>query len=63
MPLGGKKIAVVANQTSMVGKEHLVDYLVGNGIEVKHVFAQNTVFGEKRMQEQKLKMVWIQKQG
>lgn len=45
--LDEKKIAVVANQTSMVGKEHLVDYLVGNGIKVKHVFAPEHGFRGK----------------
>ena len=37
--LEGKKIAVVANQTSMVGKSHLIDTLVSLGIDVKLIFA------------------------
>jgi len=32
--LEGKKVAVVANQTSMVGKTHLIDTLVSLGIDV-----------------------------
>ncbi len=35
----GKTVAVVANQTSMVGKTHLVDNLLGIGINIKAIFA------------------------
>jgi uncharacterized protein YbbC (DUF1343 family) len=34
-----KTIAIVANQTSLVGKTHLVDTLVSLGIKVKNIFA------------------------
>ena len=37
--LEGKKVAVVANQTSMVGKTHLVDKLLSAGIDVRLIFA------------------------
>jgi hypothetical protein len=37
--LDGKKVAVVANQTSMVGTSHLVDTLLSSGIDVKMIFA------------------------
>jgi uncharacterized protein YbbC (DUF1343 family) len=37
--LEGKTIAIVANQTSMVGNEHLVDMLAGMGIRIKAIFA------------------------
>ena len=37
--LEGKRVAVVANQTSMVGKTHLIDTLVSLGIEVGVIFA------------------------
>ncbi|MFT4526096.1 MAG: hypothetical protein ACI9FU_000855 [Granulosicoccus sp.] len=37
--LEGKTIAIVANQTSMVGSVHLVDTLLSLGINVKNVFA------------------------
>jgi uncharacterized protein YbbC (DUF1343 family) len=35
----GKSVAVVANQTSMAGRKHLVDYLLNIGINVKVIFA------------------------
>jgi uncharacterized protein YbbC (DUF1343 family) len=35
----GKKIAVVANQTSMAGQVHLVDFLIGRGIRPQAIFA------------------------
>jgi uncharacterized protein YbbC (DUF1343 family) len=34
----GKKVAVVANQTSMIGSTHLVDSLINTGINVVKVF-------------------------
>lgn len=37
--LNGKKVGVVANQTSMIGTTHLVDSLLGAGIKVVKVFA------------------------
>ena len=41
--LKGKKIAVVANQTSVIfkteGHTHLVDSLLSLGVDIKHVFA------------------------
>jgi uncharacterized protein YbbC (DUF1343 family) len=33
----GKSIAIAANQTSMVGKLHLVDYLLQNGIKIERI--------------------------
>ncbi len=35
----GKRVAVVANQTSMVGQTHLVDNLLSIGIDIKVIFA------------------------
>jgi uncharacterized protein YbbC (DUF1343 family) len=35
----GKNIAIVANQTSLVGKTHLVDTLITLGVNVKYIFA------------------------
>jgi uncharacterized protein YbbC (DUF1343 family) len=35
----GKSVAVVANQTSMVGRRHLIDTLLSNGIFIKVIFA------------------------
>ena len=37
--LKGKKIAVVANHTSLVGGKHLVDTLLKSGISIQKVFA------------------------
>jgi uncharacterized protein YbbC (DUF1343 family) len=37
--IAGKTIAIVANQTSMVGKTHLVDNLLSLGINIKVIFA------------------------
>ena len=36
--LKGKKVAVFANQTSMVGNIHLVDVLQKNGVQIKVIF-------------------------
>ncbi len=35
----GKSVAIVANQTSMVGSTHLVDFLLNSGINIKVIFA------------------------
>jgi uncharacterized protein YbbC (DUF1343 family) len=35
----GKKVAVLANQTSMAGKTHLVDFLLGQGVNIRVIFA------------------------
>jgi uncharacterized protein YbbC (DUF1343 family) len=37
--LTGKTVAVLANQTSMIGAVHLVDKLLANGINIKVIFA------------------------
>lgn len=37
--LRGKNIALVVNQTSVVGKKHLVDTLLYHGIRIKKIFA------------------------
>jgi uncharacterized protein YbbC (DUF1343 family) len=37
--IGGKSVAVVANQTSMIGKTHLVDSLLSIGIDIRVIFA------------------------
>jgi len=40
MPLlEGKRVAVMANQTSLVGKAHLVDTLISMGANVKYIFS------------------------
>lgn len=42
----GKKVAIVANQTSMVNDTHLVDYLLKKGIKVVKIFAPEHGFRE-----------------
>lgn len=37
--LGGKKVGIVCNQTSMVGKAHLIDTLLKLGVSIEKVFA------------------------
>ncbi len=37
--LRGKRVAVVANQTSMVSKTHLVDTLLSEGVDIRLIFA------------------------
>lgn len=37
--LKGKRVAVVSNPTSFVGQQHLVDFLLSNGVAVQVVFA------------------------
>jgi uncharacterized protein YbbC (DUF1343 family) len=44
--LKGKSVAVLANQTSLAGKDHLVDVLIRNGIDVRVIFAPEHGFRE-----------------
>jgi uncharacterized protein YbbC (DUF1343 family) len=44
--LNGKSVAVVANQTSMTGKMHLVDKLKSENIDIKVIFAPEHGFRE-----------------
>lgn len=44
--LEGRSVAVVANQTAMVGRVHLVDTLVSEGILIKKIFAPEHGFRE-----------------
>ena len=37
--LKGKKVGIMGNQTSVVGKEHLVDVLIREGVDLKFAFA------------------------
>jgi uncharacterized protein YbbC (DUF1343 family) len=37
--LKGKRVALVVNQTSRIGDQHLVDFLVQNGISIQLIFA------------------------
>ncbi len=42
----GRSVAVVANQTTVVGDRHLVDTLISLGVEVKSIFAPEHGFRE-----------------
>ena len=55
----GKRVGLVANQTSKVKKEHLVDVLLNEGVNVIKVFLQNTVLEANQMLERKLRMKLI----
>jgi uncharacterized protein YbbC (DUF1343 family) len=44
--LKGQSVAVLANQTSLAGKDHLVDVLIRNGIDVRVIFAPEHGFRE-----------------
>jgi uncharacterized protein YbbC (DUF1343 family) len=37
--IAGRSVAIVANQTSMVGERHLVDTLLSMGIEIREIFS------------------------
>jgi uncharacterized protein YbbC (DUF1343 family) len=52
--LKGKSVAVVANQTSMVGKVHLVDKLRSEGIRITTIFAPEHGFREMADAGQKI---------
>ena len=45
--LKGKKVAIVANQTSVTNNNHLVDFLIQEGITVQKVFAPEHGFRGK----------------
>lgn len=49
-----KRVAVVGNQTSMVGEVHLVDHLLGLGIDIRKVFAPEHGFRGKADAGQKI---------
>ncbi len=45
--LKGKSVALVVNHSSLVGREHLVDFLLKNGIKVRKIFAPEHGFRGK----------------
>ncbi len=61
--LKGKSVAIVANQTSMAGKVHLVDKLRSEGIEIKTIFAPEHGFREMADAGQKIMNGKDQKTG
>ena len=51
--LQDKKIAMVVNQTSMIGEKHLVDFLLEKGVQIEKIFAPEHGFrGEADAGEQ-----------
>ncbi|MBN1107910.1 MAG: DUF1343 domain-containing protein, partial [Bacteroidales bacterium] len=44
--LSGRAVAVTANQTSMAGEVHIVDFLLEKGVDLKAVFAPEHGFRE-----------------
>ena len=59
----GKSVAIVANQTSMVGKTHLVDTLLSIGIKVNVIFAPEHGFRDLADAGERSRMGKIPKQG
>jgi uncharacterized protein YbbC (DUF1343 family) len=45
--LKGKRVALVVNHSSLAGKEHLVDFLLGKGVRVQKIFAPEHGFRGK----------------
>ena len=39
--LKGKRVAIVGNQTSLIGKNHLVDTLLSLGVKIQKVFSRH----------------------
>ena len=58
----GKSVAVVANQTSMCGQNHLVDNLLSIGIDIKVFFPRSMDSETLLMQAKPLKTAKILKQ-
>ena len=61
--LKGKSIAIVANQTSMVGNLHLVDTLLSRGINIKKVFSPEHGFRGSADAGEKIKTYQDKKTG
>ncbi|MCJ7446917.1 MAG: DUF1343 domain-containing protein [Bacteroidales bacterium] len=51
----GKSVAIVANQTSMVGQTHLVDYLLNKNIDIKVIFAPEHGYRELASDGERIK--------
>jgi uncharacterized protein YbbC (DUF1343 family) len=61
--LEGKKVALVANQTSMLGKTHLLDTLLSLGIKVNKVFCPEHGFRGNREAGENIKTEFDSKTG
>jgi len=53
--LEGKNVALVANQSSMIKSEHLVDFLIGKKIKIKKIFSPEHGFRGKADAGEKIK--------
>ena len=51
----GKSVAVVANQTSMVGKIHLVEFLLNKNIDIRVIFAPEHGYREMASDGERIK--------
>jgi uncharacterized protein YbbC (DUF1343 family) len=51
----GKSVAIVANQTSMVGQTHLVDYLLNKNININVIFAPEHGYRELASDGERIK--------
>ncbi len=54
-----KRVALVANQTSVVGNRHLADSLLAAGVKLVKILRLNMVSGEKLKPEQASKVARI----
>lgn len=61
--LEGKRVGLMANQTSIVGDEHLVDVLLGKGVDVKFVFAPEHGFRGNVERGEQVSNDWDKKTG
>jgi uncharacterized protein YbbC (DUF1343 family) len=61
--LQGKKVAIVANQTSLVGQTHLVDTLLSRGVNIVRVFAPEHGFRGDHSAGEKVKTTNDEKTG
>jgi uncharacterized protein YbbC (DUF1343 family) len=61
--LKGKRVAIVANQTSLVGNNHLVDTLLASGVKIIRVFAPEHGFRGDHSAGEKVKTTKDEKTG
>jgi hypothetical protein len=54
--LKGKRIGILANPTTIIGKKHLVDSLLSRGINIVKVFYPNMVLEEMPVMVQRFRM-------
>ena len=57
--LAGKSVGVVANHTSMLGEQHLVDVLLSKKVDIEAVFAPEHGFRGKAANGEKVESGWL----